>query len=181
VVVRSLDELQLPSASMFSTPGGRLASLIVTARTTALVPMMAVTLAGFHLLPVVALAGGAALVTTGVGGKLFRDESRRQREFRRQQAKTAAAKFVEEGGFEMNKVTRDSLRQTQRLLRDEFQARAQMMQASATGAVDAARRASALDRAAQARRSDELEEEAVRLGAVRRGLLELSGAGSTRG
>jgi hypothetical protein len=178
LVSRGVEELELPSASTFSMPGGRLASLIITARTAALVPMVALSLTGVGI-PAVLLAGGALVAGSGVGAKLFRDESRRQRSYRQQQAKAAAGKFVEEAAFEMNKQTRDSLRRTQRLLRDEFSSRAQSIQASAAGALLAARSASALDPPAQARRSSQLDDEAVRLGAIRSDMRRVSTAAVT--
>lgn len=182
LLTRSLEDMQLPSAATFRMPGGRLGSILITARTTALVPMLAVSLAGiFPAIPVLAVVGGALVATTGVGTRLFRDEGRRQREYRRQQAKAAAGKFVEEAGFELNKATRDSLRRTQRLLRDEFHARALMVQASAAGALQAARRASTLDADDRRRRSAELDAETARLGAVRSGLQALTTSGAAHG
>lgn len=182
LVSRSLDELELPSASTFAPPGGRLGSLMVTARTTAIVPMVA-----FHLATmasgvwILAVVGGAALATTGVGRKLYLDEGMRQLSYRQTQAKTAATKFVEEAAFEMSKSTRDSLRRTQRLLRDEFQARARMIQASADGALVAAQQARTLDPSGQTRRSVQLDQEAARLVALRSDMRPLATAGATLG
>ncbi|WP_148572925.1 dynamin family protein [Nocardioides caldifontis] len=180
LVVRALEERELPSASAFSMPGGRLASLMVTARTTALVPMLAVALAPTGLLPVAVLTGAAVVVGAGVGGKLFRDEGRRQRAYRQTQAKAAAGKFVDEVAFEMNKETRDALRLTQRQLRDEFQARARSLQASATGALAAAEKVLTLPPEAQGRRAAQLDEEAQRLGRVRSRLATVSEAAPPR-
>jgi predicted GTPase len=174
LVVRALEERELPSASTFSMPGGRLGSLMVTARTTALVPMLAVALAPTGLLPIAVLTGAAVVVGAGVGGKLFRDEGRRQRSYRQTQAKAAAGKFVDEVAFEMNKETRDALRLTQRQLRDEFQARARSLQASATGALAAAEQALALAPEAQGRRAAQLDAEAHRLGRIRSRLATVS-------
>jgi hypothetical protein len=142
--------------------------------------MVALSLTGVGI-PLAFLVGGALVAGSGIGGKLFWDEGRRRRSYRQQQAKVAASKFVEEAAFEMSKETRDSLRRTQRLLRDEFQARARMLQASAAGALEAAQRARALDPAEQDRRSGQLDEEAARLTQLRSGLRELSGAGASRG
>jgi hypothetical protein len=169
----SLEALALPTASTFSMPGGRLGSLLVTARTTALLPMLAVSLIGGPI-PTIALAGAALVAATGLGAKLFRDEGRRQRGYRQQQAKAAAAKFIDEAAFEMNKETRDSLRRTQRLLRDEFQSRAQAIQASATGALKAAERATSLDPDHQRRRSSELDAQTAHLGTIRLDMRRLS-------
>jgi GTPase SAR1 family protein len=169
----SLEELDLPSASTFTMPGGRLGSLLVTARTTTLVPMVAVSLISSPF-----MIAGAAILAAGLGAKLFRDEGRRRREYRQQQAKVAAAKFVDEAGFQMNKATRDSLRRTQRLLRDEFHSRAQAIQASANGALVAAHRARALDVPAQERRSSQLDADSARLGVIRADMHHVSRAGA---
>ncbi len=180
LVARSSERRELPPVSALGMPGGRLASLIVTARTSALVPMLAVSLVPVGL-PVFLLAGGAFLATTAIGAKLFRDEGRRHRDYRRQQAKVAVSKFVEEAAFEMNKETRDALRRTQRLLRDEFQARARMAQASAAGALEAATRVRALAPEDRRRRTREVEVETGRLGEVRSDLRGVSPVGVTVG
>jgi hypothetical protein len=187
LMTRQLEELQLPSASTLSMPGGRLAALLVTARTAAIFPLFAVSLAtaatavtGGVVVPIgVALLAGTG-IGAGVGGKLFRDEGRRQRSYRQGQAKAAAAKFIDEMTFEMNKDTRDSLRRTHRRLRDEFHARARTIQASASGAYEAARRASGLSPAAAAERSAAVDAEASRLVGIRQDMRELVGAGAGR-
>ena len=61
-----------------------------------------------------------SLLAAGIGQKIIRDEKKRQVAHRRQQAKFAARRYVEEVGFIMNKEGRDALRRTQRLLRDDF-------------------------------------------------------------
>ena len=181
LMTHQLKELELPSASTLSMPGGRLASLLVTARTAAIFPLFAVSVAAIG--GPVAMIGAALLAGSGfgVGGKLFRDEGKKQRSYRQGQAKTAAAKFIDEMTFEMNKQTRDSLRRTHRRLRDEFQARAVTIQASASGAYEAARRASNLSPTAQAERTSALDTEASRLVGIRRDMRELAGAGVQRG
>jgi hypothetical protein len=76
----------------------------------------------------------------------------------------------------MNKETRDALRRTQRQLRDEFQARARSLQASANGALNAALQAAAMDPAAREMRALELDGQAARLKAIRSTVLALPGA-----
>ncbi len=176
LVGATLEQLRLPSASTFSMPGGRLGSLVIAARTSVVVPMLVVSLGQF-LFPPLLLAGAAALLGAGLGGKLFRDEGRRQRSYRQTQAKAAAGKFVDEIAFEMNKATRDGLRRTHRRLRDEFQSRARSLHASASGALAAAERTATLPPDERARRATRLDEEAVRLAALRGDLRALSGTG----
>ena len=105
-------------------------------RMAAYVPLMALSVA---LHTTLLIMPPAALVGAIVGRKLFQMEGKRQRAYRQEQAKAAAGKFVDEVAFEMNKDTRDGLRRTQRRLRDEFQARAGSIQASARAALEAAR------------------------------------------
>jgi GTPase SAR1 family protein len=182
LVTHQLRDLELPSASTLSMPGGRLASLLVTARTAAILPLFGASVVGF--VPAGFVFLGAALLgstTLGVWLKLIVNEKGKQRSYRQGQAKAAAARFVNEMTFELNKQTRDSLLRTQHRLRDEFQARAMTIQASATGAYKAARRASSLSPAAQAERTSALDTEASRLVGIRRDMRELAGAGAKRG
>src|SRR5262249_50420644 len=114
-VTRALAALELPSASTFSMPGGRLGSALSSGRLAVYVPLMALSVA-LHttllIMPPAAIAGAV------VARKLFQMEGKRQRAYRQGQAKAAAAKFIDEVAFEMNKDTRDGLRRTQRGLRD---------------------------------------------------------------
>ncbi len=173
---RALSELELASASTFSMPGGRLGSLMLVARTSVFLPMMA-----FSVVPVIGwviAAAGAATLGVTVGGKLLWDEGKRQRGYRQTQAKAAAAKFIDEVAFQMNKATRDGLRRTQRRLRDEFASRATSIQASTGAALEAARRAATLGPDAQAARSAAVDAEAQRLVAIRSSMRELAGRGA---
>jgi hypothetical protein len=166
-------------------PGGRLGSLLLAARSTIYVPMLlfgaanAVLLAVPGVGPALALLGAASMSTTlgaGIGQKLIRDEQKRQRAYRQQQAKIAARRFVDEVAFVLNKETRDALRATQRQLRDEFQARAVAMHRSTVAARDVAVRAGELDPAVRARRAEEVTAEASALLSVQRELRQLTRA-----
>ena len=123
-------------------------------------------------------AAGAATLGVAVGGKLLWDEGKRQRSYRQTQAKAAAAKFIDEVAFQMNKATRDGLRRTQRRLRDEFASRATSIQASteprSKPRVGPPR--SAPD--AQAARSATVDAEAQRLVAIRSSMRELAARGA---
>ncbi len=175
-LTRALSELELASASTFSMPGGRLGSLMLVARTSVFLPMMAVS-----FVPVigwVVAAAGAATLGVAVGGKLLFDEGKRQRSYRQTQAKAAAAKFIDEVAFQMNKATRDGLRRTQRRLRDEFASRATSIQASTGAALEAARRAASLAPDAQAARAATVDAEAQRLVGIRSSMRELAARGA---
>ena len=76
----------------------------------------------------------------------------------------------------MNKQTRDGLRSTQRQLRDDFQARAILMDRSASRALEAAQRASSLDTEKLRSRTRELEAEERQLDEVRTTARELVAA-----
>jgi hypothetical protein len=174
-VARALAALELPSASTFSMPGGRLGSVLSSGRLAVYIPLMALSVA-LHttllIMPPAAIAGAV------VARKLFQMEGKRQRAYRQGQAKAAAAKFIDEVAFEMNKDTRDGLRRTQRRLRDEFQARASSIQASTAAALEAAHRASRLAPSAQAERAGELDDDTRQLGSIRERMRSLATAGA---
>jgi hypothetical protein len=165
-------------------PGGRLGSLLLAARSTIFIPMLLFGAANPVLLAIgataaVAVFGAASLsaaLGAGIGQKLIRDEQKRQRAYRQQQAKIAARRFVDEVAFVLNKETRDALRATQRQLRDEFQARAVAMHRSTVAAREVAVRASELDPAVRARRTEQVTAEANALLAVQGDLRRLSQA-----
>ena len=172
-----LDKLELASVSTLSMPGGRLASLMMAGRTGVFVPMIVFSL-GSLFLPIIAVAGVAATLGAGIGGKLLKDERKRQRTYRQQQAKAAVRRYVDEVAFVMNKDTRDSLRKTQRQLRDDFQERAGLIQRSATAALTAADRSARLAPSEQSARAAQLSVEGERLRSMRSGLREVALAGA---
>jgi hypothetical protein len=114
----------------------------------------------------------------GIGGKLFKSEGQRQRAYRQQSAKAAARKFVDEVAFVMNKETRDSLRRTQRLLRDDLQARASSMHRSTTAALEATERASLLGPEERAARSGQLATESEKLRSLRTDMRQFATIGA---
>ena len=173
-VTRALAALELPSASTFAMPGGRLGSVLTSGRLAAYVPLMALSVALHTTLLIIP---PAAIVGAVVGRKLFQMEGKRQRVYRQGQAKAAAGKFVDEVAFEMNKDTRDGLRRTQRRLRDEFQSRATSIQASAGAALAAARRASELPADVRTARATQLDEDTRKLGRIREGMHSLATVG----
>ena len=101
------------------------------------VPMVLFGVAG-SLLGAVVAAPLSVVLAAGIGQKIIRDEKKRQVAHRRQQAKLAGRRYVEEVGFIMNKESRDALRRTQRFLRDDFQLRAMTLHRSSTSALNAA-------------------------------------------
>jgi Dynamin family len=161
----AMEAVGLGSSTVLDLPGGRIASLLITARTASFLPMVLFGAAGSLLGVLVAplsLALGA-----GIGAKIIRDERQRQVTYRRQQAKVAARKYVDEIAFLVGKDSRDALRQTQRQLRDAFQSRAASIHRSTEVALDAAERASRLAPPDRAARAEQLAAESGELRALR--------------
>jgi GTPase SAR1 family protein len=158
----SLDEIALAPAESLKMPGGKLAPLMMAARSSFYLPMMAgsVAAAVLEVGPVVhlSIAGLSAALGAGIGRKIITDERARQLTYRRQQALAAVRKFLDEVAFVLNKQTRDGLRATQRQLRDDFSERALVMQRSATEALERAYRARDLDPDRRQARTRELIE-----------------------
>lgn len=167
----ALAAVALAAKSSLVMPGGKLAPLMMAARTSLYLPMVmgsvAVNMIPGGILIHLAIAGISAALGAGIGTKIIRDERSRQRTYRQQQAKAAVRRFVDEVAFLMNKQTRDGLRATQRQLRDNFSERALLMQASASAAMAAAQQAAALDGSALERRGHELAAQAATLDQVR--------------
>jgi hypothetical protein len=138
-----------------------MASMLMAGRTATLVPMVLVGALGHLLMPVIAPI--ALVLAAGIGQKVIRDERRRQTAYRRQQAKNAARKYIDEVAFMVSKDSRDALRITQRALRDDFQARANAMLRSAEAALAAARSSAALPPDQQAARAEEVARDAAKV------------------
>jgi len=160
-----LEGLGLGSRSVLVFPGGRAASLLLAARTASFLPMVlfgvASSLLGVLVAPV-SLALGA-----GIGAKIIRDERQRQVTYRRQQAKAAARRYVDEVSFIVSKDSRDALRGTQRQLRDAFQARAAAIHRSTGAALDAAEQGRRLPASQRSARSRQLAAQSDELASLR--------------
>ena len=164
--------------SSLKMPGGRLAPLMMAARTSFYLPVMlgsvtASMLAG-GLATHLSIAGISIALGSGIGGKIIKDERARQRTYRQQQAKANVARFIDEVAFLVNKQSEDALRSTERQLRDEFERRALLLHNSATAAIAAVERAGTLDRTQQRARSQELAEQDQQLGRARAAARERS-------
>ncbi|HET9648956.1 MAG TPA: dynamin family protein [Microlunatus sp.] len=166
-----VESIVLAPASSLAMPGGKLAPLLVAARSSYYLPMMVGSVAANVMgggIPVhLAMAGISLVLGTGIGKKIIGDEKKRQQTYRQQQAKGAVRKFIDEVAFVMNKETRDVLRTAQRHLRDDFQSRALQLERSAFEAMEAARRLGELDEAGRAARQQELAARENQLESVR--------------
>jgi hypothetical protein len=79
-----------------------------------------------------------AVIGIGLGRKALKEEKKRQLLQRRQQAKMAVRRYLDEVSFAVNKDSRDAIRHVQRDLRDEFTERAEQLQRSTREALAAA-------------------------------------------
>ena len=109
--------------------------MLLAGRMASLVPMIAARRRGprWRSAAIPFLAPVSAVLAVGVGRKILKDDKARQVAYRRQQAKVAVRRYVDEVAFAINKQARDTLRQTQRVLRDEFTARASVHPAVVAG------------------------------------------------
>lgn len=151
-----LDTVELMDGAGFRTPGGRLQTYVAAARTATLPQMIVVAIGVPYSALLLPLAAVATALGVGIGGKVIRDERRRQTTFRQQQAKVAVRRYIDEVGFVVGKDCRDGLRRNQRLLRDEFQARATVLHASAVQSMRSVSRAADLAPDERTRRAAEL-------------------------
>lgn len=144
-VTNAVSRVPIATAANLEAPGGRLATMVIAGRTAMLLPMMLVSVLGPVMMVVVAPL--AAALAGGIGQKIIRDERRRQVAYRRQQAKAAARRYIDDVAFLVSKDARDALRATQRALRDDFAARAASLQRSSEAVVETVQNAAALSAA----------------------------------
>jgi hypothetical protein len=173
----ALSTIEMGSSSTFDLPGGRLAFMLLGARSASFLPMMLFGVAG-GILGVAVVAPLSVALGAGIGTKIIRDERQRQMTYRRQQAKTAVRKYLDEVAFTIGKDSRDALRRTQRQLRDEFQTRAAAIHRSTAMALSAAQEARRLPEEDRAARAAELAAESGELRRLRDGAARLTTAGS---
>jgi cell division septum initiation protein DivIVA len=95
-------------------------------------------LAGTGMALINPISIGAGLL---LGVKSYRDDKDTRLKRRRQEAKMALRRHVDDVMFQMGKESKDRLREVQRLLRDHFTGIAEELSASLTGSVNAAQRA----------------------------------------
>ena len=143
-------------------------SVLLAAASHLAVPLVAT----LFLAPVVLALGG------GLGLVFWKMERRRQLEHLRQLAKATARRYLDQVLFAVDHDCRDTLRLTQRALRDEFQERAVTLHRSAQLALAAAEHAHELDPAQRAREAPTLAEQAARLRELDRAVTALAGPGT---
>ena len=170
-------DVALAPATTLSIPGGKLQPMIAAARSSYYVPMMVTSVvANFLIAPWMPVAVGVSwLLGAGIGSKIIKDERRRLLEYRRQQAKAAVRRFLDDVAVLVNKQSRDRLVQARRQLRDDFQSRAQQIHRSSAEALAAARRAEELSATERNERRRQLTREQQQLQQVRATTRELAG------
>lgn len=115
-----------------------------------------------------AMANPATLVIgLFMGRSALRSEKERQLQMRRNQARQAHRKYTDEVAFVVGKDTRDTLRRTQRRLRDYFAARAEELHRSATEALAAAQQAVKSDATSRQKRLRDVDAELKRIAVLR--------------
>jgi hypothetical protein len=111
-----------------------------------------ITYGGFYMLGALgALFNVAVAAPIGIiagltlGRRLVKQERERQIQQRRQQARAELRRYVDDVSFHVGRDSREAVRRTQRLLRDEFAARAASVERSAAEAASAVRETAALN------------------------------------
>jgi hypothetical protein len=115
---------------------------------------MMTTLAGLALINPISIGAGVVL-----GSKAFRDDKEQRLARRRNDAKVAIRRFVEDVSFAANKESKDRLRQIQRLLRDHFTEIAEQTLRSVNESLRAAQEVATIESSRRAQRGAELEQQ----------------------
>jgi hypothetical protein len=102
-----------------------------------------------------------------MGRSALRGEKDRQLNMRRNQARQAHRKYTDEVGFVVGKDSRDTLRRTQRRMRDFFAARAEELHRSTSGALAAAQQAVKSDASSRQKRLRDVDAELKRIAVLR--------------
>ena len=97
------------------------------------------------------------------GGKAIRDVKDRELTSRRQQAKTAMRRYIDDVNFHVGKDFRDTIRHLQRELRETFSARAEEVQRSAAESLAAVQQGAQKDQGERQQRLQVLDAELKRL------------------
>jgi Dynamin family len=102
-----------------------------------------------------------------MGRSALRGEKERQLNMRRGQARQALRKYTDEVSFVVGKDSRDTLRRTQRRMRDFFAARAEELHRSTTTALAAAQQAVKSDASTRQKRLRDVDAELKRIAVLR--------------
>ncbi|MDH3754504.1 MAG: dynamin family protein [Acidimicrobiia bacterium] len=161
-----IDQLNDPRGLDREDEPGRAAGALTAVRGSyggMLMFSMLTNLVGLAVFAPMTLAIGA-----GMGRKALREDNKRRLAMRRQQAKTAARRFVDDTVFVVGKDSRDTVRKIHRELRDQFTEHAQELQRSTNDALAAAKQAVGVDHAERGRRLRNVTAELQRIEGLRR-------------
>jgi len=124
---------------------------------------------GIALGPLLPVAAGLVL-----GRKSLREEKERQLAMRRNQAKNAVRKYMDEVQFQVSKDSRDTLRRVQRQLRDHYTARADELMRSVTETLNAAAQNAKGDQATRQQRLKDVSAELDRIQKLRQNVRKVA-------
>ena len=164
----SLDDVLEPVESLGDLDSGRIGigqKVLVGMRGSyggVLMFGMMTTLAGLTLINPISVGAGVVL-----GTKAFRDDKEQRLLRRRNDAKIAIRRFVEDVSFAANKESKDRLRQIQRLLRDHFTEIAEQTLRSVNESLRAAQEAATIESSRRTQRGAELEQQLRALAQLR--------------
>jgi hypothetical protein len=115
-----------------------------------------------------------------MGGSGLGDEYRRRKEERRNKAKVAVRRFMDEYTLRVGKDSRDALRLSQRELRDQCMERVSELQRSVNQALDRAQHAQQVDRTTGKRDLERAQADLSRLASAGEEARRLSGGVARR-
>ncbi len=139
------------------------ASTILSAARGSYGGMLMLGMAG-SLLSVTVTAPVMLVLSLGLGRRAVREERTRRNQQHQAEARAALHRYAQEVSLVVGKECKDALRRTQRLLRDEFSARALSLHQSTTAALAQAERARELDATQAAERQRQVSQEIGELG-----------------
>jgi len=139
------------------------ASAILSAARGSYGGMLMMGMAG-SLLGIPLTAPVTLLLSLGLGRRAVREERTRRNQQHQAEARAALHRYAQEVSLVVGKECKDALRRTQRLLRDEFSARALSLHQSTTAALAQAERARELSDADAAERQRQVSQEIGELG-----------------
>ena len=139
------------------------ASTILSAARGSYGGMLMFGMAG-SLLSVTVAAPVMLVLSLGLGRRAVREERTRRHQQHQAEARAALHRYAQEVSLVVGKECKDALRRTQRLLRDEFSARALSLHEATTAALAPAERARDLHAAEAAERQRQVSQEIGELG-----------------
>ncbi len=158
--VAALESIHL--GGEFARKGARTSAVLSAARGS-YGGMLMFGMAG-SLLSIPVAAPVLLVLSLGLGRRALREEKTRRHQQHQAEARAALHRYAQEVSLVVSKECKDALRHTQRLLRDQFTARAQLLHETTTTALASAQAARALDPGERASHQREAAREIGELG-----------------